>query len=112
MCRLFGLHADKRVITATFWLLDAPDNLVEQSKRNPDGWDIPWENLMQRLKTAAGGRVIRIDEANKWRESLQSGTRPPEVDSTSWNWFRERTSIEFDSDYNRPLFVEFTVKPT
>jgi predicted glutamine amidotransferase len=37
MCRLFGLHADRRVMTATFWLLDAPDNLVEQSKRNPDG---------------------------------------------------------------------------
>jgi predicted glutamine amidotransferase len=40
MCRLFGLHADKRVVTATFWLLDAPDNLVEQSKRNPDGTGI------------------------------------------------------------------------
>jgi predicted glutamine amidotransferase len=37
MCRLFGLHADKHVVTATFWLLDAPDNLVEQSRRNPDG---------------------------------------------------------------------------
>ncbi|WP_101953066.1 class II glutamine amidotransferase [Mycobacterium sp. 3519A] len=37
MCRLFGLHADKRITTATFWLLDAPDNLVEQSRRNPDG---------------------------------------------------------------------------
>jgi predicted glutamine amidotransferase len=37
MCRLFGLHADKHVVTATFWLLEAPDNLVEQSKRNPDG---------------------------------------------------------------------------
>jgi glutamine amidotransferase len=37
MCRLFGLHADRRVVTATFWLLQAPDNLVEQSKRNPDG---------------------------------------------------------------------------
>jgi predicted glutamine amidotransferase len=37
MCRLFGLHGDKRVVTATFWLLEAPDNLVEQSKRNPDG---------------------------------------------------------------------------
>ena len=37
MCRLFGLHADKRVVTATFWLLEAPDNLVEQSRRNPDG---------------------------------------------------------------------------
>jgi predicted glutamine amidotransferase len=37
MCRLFGLHAGSNVVTATFWLLDAPDNLAEQSKRNPDG---------------------------------------------------------------------------
>jgi predicted glutamine amidotransferase len=37
VCRLFGLHADRRVVTATFWLLEAPDNLIEQSKRNPDG---------------------------------------------------------------------------
>jgi len=37
VCRLFGLHADRRVVTATFWLLEAPDNLVEQSKHNPDG---------------------------------------------------------------------------
>ena len=37
MCRLLGLHADKRVVTATFWLLESRDNLVEQSKRNPDG---------------------------------------------------------------------------
>ncbi|MGE5693728.1 MAG: class II glutamine amidotransferase [Candidatus Sericytochromatia bacterium] len=36
MCRLFGLHAG-RAVTATFWLLDAPDSLVVQSKRNPDG---------------------------------------------------------------------------
>lgn len=37
MCRLFGLHAGTDVVTATFWLLDAPDNLAEQSRRNPDG---------------------------------------------------------------------------
>jgi predicted glutamine amidotransferase len=37
MCRLFGLHAGINVVTATFWLLDAPDNLAEQSRRNPDG---------------------------------------------------------------------------
>ncbi|EUA50566.1 glutamine amidotransferase domain protein [Mycobacterium xenopi 3993] len=24
-------------MTATFWLLDAPDNLAAQSRRNPDG---------------------------------------------------------------------------
>ena len=37
MCRLFGLHAGTDVCTATFWLLDAPDSLSEQSRRNPDG---------------------------------------------------------------------------
>ena len=37
MCRLFGLHAGRNVIAATFWLLDAPDNLAAQSRRNPDG---------------------------------------------------------------------------
>ncbi|MCI4674811.1 class II glutamine amidotransferase [Candidatus Mycolicibacterium alkanivorans] len=37
MCRLFGLHAGRTAVTATFWLLHAPDNLAEQSRRNPDG---------------------------------------------------------------------------
>lgn len=37
MCRLFGLHAGRNACTATFWLLDAPDSLSEQSRRNPDG---------------------------------------------------------------------------
>jgi glutamine amidotransferase len=37
MCRLFGLHAGTDVCTATFWLLDAPDSLAQQSRRNPDG---------------------------------------------------------------------------
>ncbi|OBK86901.1 class II glutamine amidotransferase [Mycolicibacter heraklionensis] len=40
MCRLFGLHAGTDAVTATFWLLDAPDNLAEQSRRNPDGTGI------------------------------------------------------------------------
>jgi predicted glutamine amidotransferase len=37
MCRLFGLSAGDRRVRATFWLLDAPDSLEEQSRRNPDG---------------------------------------------------------------------------
>ncbi|MGO9382714.1 MAG: class II glutamine amidotransferase [Mycobacterium sp.] len=37
MCRLFGLHAGTHVCTATLWLLNAPDSLSEQSRRNPDG---------------------------------------------------------------------------
>ena len=37
MCRLFGLHAGDEPVTATFWLLDAPDSLRDQSHREPDG---------------------------------------------------------------------------
>jgi len=37
MCRLFGLNAGTAPITATFWLLDAPDSLTTQSRHNPDG---------------------------------------------------------------------------
>lgn len=37
MCRLFGLHAGTEVVTATFWLLEAPDSLAQQSRKNPDG---------------------------------------------------------------------------
>lgn len=37
MCRLFGLHAGTQVCAATFWLLDAPDSLSQQSRTNPDG---------------------------------------------------------------------------
>ena len=37
MCRLFGLHTGRAPVSATFWLLNAPDSLREQSRRNPDG---------------------------------------------------------------------------
>jgi len=37
MCRLFGLTAGTTRVRATFWLLDAPDSLEEQSRRNVDG---------------------------------------------------------------------------
>jgi len=37
MCRLFGLNASPNRIRASFWLLEAPDSLVHQSIKNPDG---------------------------------------------------------------------------
>jgi predicted glutamine amidotransferase len=37
MCRLFGLSASPQRVRASFWLLEAPDSLLEQSLRNPDG---------------------------------------------------------------------------
>src|ERR1022692_1834585 len=37
MCRLFGLTAGTTRVRATFWLLDAPDSIEVQSRRNADG---------------------------------------------------------------------------
>ena len=37
VCRLFGLTAGENRVSATFWLLDAPDSLEVQSHRNVDG---------------------------------------------------------------------------
>jgi glutamine amidotransferase len=37
MCRLFGMSGGRERIRATFWLLEAPDSLAEQSRREPDG---------------------------------------------------------------------------
>jgi predicted glutamine amidotransferase len=37
MCRLFGLAAGRERVHATFWLLEAPDSLAQQSRREPDG---------------------------------------------------------------------------
>src|SRR3978361_398419 len=37
MCRLFGLSGGTHRVRATFWLLEAPDSLSRQSRRDPDG---------------------------------------------------------------------------
>src|SRR5919201_5024269 len=40
MCRLFGMSGGRRRMRATFWLLEAPDSLAVQSRRNPDGYGL------------------------------------------------------------------------
>jgi predicted glutamine amidotransferase len=42
MCRLFGMTAGRQPVHATFWLLEAPDSLAEQSRREPDGTGVGW----------------------------------------------------------------------
>jgi glutamine amidotransferase len=37
MCRLFGMSGGSERVRATFWLLEAPDSLAQQSRREPDG---------------------------------------------------------------------------
>jgi predicted glutamine amidotransferase len=40
VCRLFALSGGPRRVRATFWLVEAPDSLAEQSRRNPDGYGL------------------------------------------------------------------------
>jgi predicted glutamine amidotransferase len=40
MCRLFGMSGGPEPVRATFWLLQAPDSLQQQSRREPDGTGI------------------------------------------------------------------------
>ncbi|MEV0678942.1 class II glutamine amidotransferase [Actinosynnema sp. NPDC050436] len=42
MCRLFGLSAAPLRVHAAFWLLEAPDSLARQSRREPDGTGLGW----------------------------------------------------------------------
>ncbi|MEY9873149.1 putative glutamine amidotransferase [Streptacidiphilus sp. MAP12-33] len=42
MCRLFALSSAPVRTRATFWLLDAPDSLSDQSHREPDGTGLGW----------------------------------------------------------------------
>ena len=37
VCRLFGMSGGREPVSATFWLLEAPDSLAQQSRREPDG---------------------------------------------------------------------------
>lgn len=62
MCRLFGLHAGRSDVSATFWLLDAPDNLSAQSKRNPDGTGLG-------VFTPGGEPVVRKQPIAAWEDT-------------------------------------------
>jgi glutamine amidotransferase len=42
VCRLFGMSAGSEPVSATVWLLAAPDSLVRQSHREPDGTGLGW----------------------------------------------------------------------
>ena len=61
MCRLFGLHAGTAV-PATFWLLDAPDSLAAQSRRNPDGTGLGYFD-------AAGRPVVDKQPLAAWEDA-------------------------------------------
>jgi predicted glutamine amidotransferase len=76
MCRLFGLAAGSEPVKATFWLLEAPDSLAEQSRRNPDGYGLATfqvdgqpRALVEKRPVAAYEDELFAREANERRSS-------------------------------------------
>lgn len=63
-------------MTATFWLLEAPDNLVEQSKRNPDGTGIG-------VFEADGRPVVDKQPMAAWQDS-QFATEAHDLTGTTF----------------------------
>jgi glutamine amidotransferase len=64
------------VVTATFWLLEAPDNLVEQSRRNPDGTGLG-------VFEADGTAVVYKQPMAAWQDR-QFATEAHELTSTTF----------------------------
>jgi glutamine amidotransferase len=76
MCRLFGLHAGRRLVPATFWLLDAPDNLAAQSRRNPDGTGLG-------VFGADGVAVLHKEPVAAWQDT-EFATEAHDVTATTF----------------------------
>ncbi|MEN3280608.1 MAG: hypothetical protein V7607_1748 [Solirubrobacteraceae bacterium] len=63
MCRLFGMSGGDRPVRATFWLLEAPDSLAEQSRREPDGTGVGWFDAERRPHVAKQPLAAYEDQA-------------------------------------------------
>ena len=68
MCRLLGLTAGTTPVRAMFWLLDAPDSLEAQGRRNPDGsglgfFDRAGGPVLDKQPESAGRRIHSRGEA-------------------------------------------------
>jgi predicted glutamine amidotransferase len=75
MCRLFGMSGGERPVKATFWLLEAPDSLAQQSRRDPDGTGIGWFDADGRSHVAKQPIAAYEDEAfAREARELQSTT--------------------------------------
>jgi predicted glutamine amidotransferase len=63
MCRLFAMSGGRQAVRATFWLLEAPDSLAQQSRHEPDGTGVGWFDEHRRPHVAKQTLAAYEDEA-------------------------------------------------
>jgi predicted glutamine amidotransferase len=98
MCRLFGLHAGRRAVAATFWLLDAPDNLAAQSRKNPDGTGLG-------VFDATGAPVLRKQPMAAWQDA-EFATEAHELTGTTFVAHVRYASTGSVSELNTHPFLQ------
>jgi glutamine amidotransferase len=99
MCRLFGLAAGPERVTATFWLLEAPDSLAEQSRREPDGTGLGW--YAQDGTPCVDKRPVPAYEDPEFQQrahELRSDTFIAHVRYASTGGLEERNTHPFEQD--------------
>ena len=90
MCRLLGLNAGREPVSASFWLVDAPDSLEVQSHRNVDGSGIGFFDpagrtgprqaaraRLHRRRVPQGGQARQVGDLRRARPLCHGGRPDP-----------------------------------
>jgi predicted glutamine amidotransferase len=97
VCRLFGLCAGDQPVTATFWLLQAPDSLRVQSHREPDGTGLGYFDGRGRPRVAKQPLAAFRDRAfARESRSVDSSTFVAHVRFASTGALQRRNTHPFE----------------
>jgi predicted glutamine amidotransferase len=99
MCRLFAMSGGRTPVHATFWLLEAPDSLSEQSHREPDGTGLGYFDDDDR-PVVSKQAVAAFQDAAFAREATEvhSRTFVAHVRYASTGGLSERNTHPFEQD--------------
>ena len=99
MCRLFGINAGTAQVHVDYWLVDAPDSILTESHRNPDGTGIGW---------FAQGPIAHVDKqpASAFTDSGFSGDAKTVTARTLITHIRAATTGHDALENTHPFVVD------
>src|ERR1700744_2367816 len=99
MCRLFAMSGGREPVHATFWLLEAPDSLSDQSHREPDGTGLGYYDADGRpVVSKQAHAAFKDSEFAKEAKEVDSRTFVAHVRYASTGGLSERNTHPFEQD--------------
>ncbi|HTU96013.1 MAG TPA: class II glutamine amidotransferase [Solirubrobacteraceae bacterium] len=99
MCRLFAMSGGREPVHATFWLLEAPDSLSEQSHREPDGTGLGYyDGDGQPVVSKQAAAAFKDREFAREAKEVDSRTFVAHVRYASTGGLSERNTHPFEQD--------------